>query len=66
MKLMELELTGSLKDQTSAELRLKARPQRGEEPELAYYQNKEKVEVDAAMLESLLDEIESWNQGAEE
>ena len=66
LKLMELELTVSLKDQTSAELRLKARPQRGEEPELAYYQKKEKVEVDADMLESLLNEIESWNQGAEE
>lgn len=66
LKLMELELIVSLKDQTSAELRLKARPQRGEEPELTYYQNKEKVEVDADMLESLLNEIESWNQGAEE
>ena len=66
LKLMELELTVSLQDQTSAELTLKARPQRGEEPELAYYQNKEKVEVDADMLESLLNEIESWNQGAEE
>ncbi len=66
LKLMELELTVSLKDQTSAELRLKARPQRGEEPDLAYYQKKEKVEVDVDMLESLLNEIESWNQGAEE
>ncbi len=66
LKLMELGLTIRLEDQTSAELMLKARPQRGAEPELTYYQEKEKVEVNAAMMESLLDTVESWNQGAEE
>ena len=66
LKLMELGVTLRLTDQTEAELTLKARPQRGAEPDLTYYQNKEQVEVDAAMMESLLDAMESWDQGEEE
>lgn len=66
LKLMELGLTLRLTDQTVAELMLKARPQRGQAPDLTYYQSKEKVEVDAAMLESLLEEVESWSEGEEE
>lgn len=66
LKLMEIGLTITLNDQTSAELILKARPQKGKEPTLEYYQRKEKVAVDAQMLESLLSEVESWNLGTEE
>lgn len=65
LKIMQLNIALSLQGNFTAELVLNAWPQKGAEPSLEYYQTKEKVEVDAAMLESFLKELEKWNQGVE-
>lgn len=65
LKFMEMSLTLSLRDGITAEIFLKARPEKGVLPSLEYYQGKARTEVDAAMLEELLQSMEEWKQEAE-
>ncbi len=63
LKLMELVLTLKLRNGLVAEVFLKARPERGAQPSLEYYQGKARTEIDAAMLEDLLRLMKEWKAG---